>query len=680
MATTAPILDPAIEPATERLQRSWATPGGLRGFITTVDHKTIGKRYLFTAFIFLALGGLEAAVMRAQLAQPNEHLLSPEAYNQLFSMHGTTMMFLYAYPILAGFSNYLWPLMLGSRDMAFPRLNALSYWIFLGAGIFIYTSMLVGQMPNAGWFDYVPLAERGYDPGHNIDFYALGLTLLGVSTSVGSVNFIVTLFKTRAPGMSLNRLPIIVWGTLTTSIANLMAVPALTVALLFLYFDRRFSTHFYDAASGGHPLLWQHLFWIFGHPWVYVLVLPAMGIVSDALPTFCRRPLVGYTFVALATVSTGILGFGVWVHHMFATGIPPLGVSFFSGASMIITIPSAVAVFSWIATIWYGRPVFKTAFLFMAGFIVLFVIGGVSGVATASAAFDWQLTDTYFVVAHLHYVLVGINVFPVIAGMYYWFPKMTGRLLDERLGKWNFWMMFVGINVLFFPMHWLGLQGMPRRIYTYDAGLGWGWSNLVATIGAYIFALGVLVFFVNVWRSLRRGQPAGDNPWDAGTLEWSMSSPPPPYNFATLPIIASRHPLWEDRLPDEGTGHSILRRGPILDQGRETFGTSPLDGEPAVVMEMPEDSAWPFLLALSLTVTSFALLIPSTALTVAGIAGAIVSVMGWFSPTSNATVSERIETRFGSLPVNGTGARSVGWWDAVWLAVFTSLYISPYLG
>jgi len=661
VATTAPAapLDPAV---TRRLERTWATPGGLGGFISSVDHKTIGKRYLVTAFVFLILGGLEAAAMRAQLARPNLHLLSPEAYDQLFSMHGVTMIFLYASPILSGFSNYLWPLMLGSRDMAFPRLNALSYWTYLGAGIVIYTSALLGQMPNAGWFDYVPLASLTYDPGRNIDFYALGLLLLSISTTVGSVNFIVTLFKTRAPGMSLNRLPIIVWGTLTASFANLFALPSLSVALIFLYFDRRFGMHFYDSANGGHPMLWQHLFWIFGHPWVYIIVLPAMGIVSDALPVFCRRPLVGYTFVALATVSTGILGFGVWLHHMFATGIPPLGLAFFSGVSMIITIPSAVAVFAWIATIWYGRPVRTTAFLFMAGFIVLFVIGGVSGVATAAASFDWQLTDTYFVVAHLHYVLVGINLFPVVAGVYYWFPKFTGRLMDERLGKWNFWTMFVGINVLFFPMHWLGLQGMPRRIYTYDAGLGWAWSNLVATIGAYLFAVGVLLFFINILRSRRRGRVAGENPWNAGTLEWSTPSPPPPYNFATLPIIASRHPLWEDRLPDEGSGRSILSRGPVLDDGRETFGTSPLDAEPAVVMRMPDDTPWPFLLGLSLTIATFGLVFQSTALTVVGLVGAAVCVLGWFSPTSTAQRSAVVSTPFGALPVNGEGRRSVGAW------------------
>jgi cytochrome c oxidase subunit I len=630
VATIAPAVpSPSLH---ERLQHIWETPPGLFGILGTVDHKTIGKRYLVTAFTFMLAGGLEAAIMRAQLAGPNERLLTPEAYNQLFSMHGITMIFLYASPVLSGFSNYIWPLMLGSRDMAFPRLNALSYWLFLFSGLFIYSSFLVGQAPDRGWFAYAPLTEGPFSPGLHMDFYALGLLFLTVSTTVGAINFIVTLFKLRAPGMSINRLPIFIWGTLTTSFAVLFAMPSLTAACVMLYFDRRFGMHFFDAAAGGHPLLWQHLFWIFGHPWVYIVVLPAMGIMSDMIPTFCRRPLAGYTFVALATVSTGILGFGVWVHHMFATGLPDLSTDFFSAASMVITIPSAVAVFAWLATIWHGRPVLRTPFLFAAGFIVLFVIGGVSGVATAAVPFDRQLTDSYFIVAHLHYVLVGINVFPVIAGFYYWLPKMTGRMLNERLGRWNFWTMFLGFNLGFFPMHIAGLLGMPRRIYTYPAGLGWGTVNLVTTIGSYVFAVGVLLFLVNVLWSLLRGPAAGPNPWDAPTLEWATSSPPPAYNFEVLPSVGSRHPLWEDRLPGEGTARSVLDRGPELDHGRETLGVTPLDAEPSEILTMPEDSLYPFLLALSLLVTFYGLLTSIWALAVAGALLVIAMTIGWLWP------------------------------------------------
>ncbi|HET9726282.1 MAG TPA: cbb3-type cytochrome c oxidase subunit I, partial [Gemmatimonadales bacterium] len=501
MATLAPAV-PSVS-LHERLLRIWETRPGLLGALGSVDHKTIGKRYLVTAMAFLMVGGLEAAVMRLQLAHGDRHLVTPEQYDQLFTMHGVTMIFWYAAPMLSGFSNFLWPLLLGARDMAFPRLNALSYWTFLCSGLFLYSSALVGQSPDGGWFAYVPLTTAAYSPGLNLDFYAIGLVFLTVSTTVGAVNFLVTVFRLRAPGMSLDRLPIFMWGTTTTSFAVLFSLPALTVACVMLYLDRRYGTHFFDTAAGGQPLLWQHLFWIFGHPWVYIVVLPAMGIVSDAPPTFCRRPLVGYTYVALATVSTGILGFGVWVHHMFATGVAALPGSFFSAASLVITIPSAVAVFAWLATIWLGRPVFRTPFLFMAGFIVLFVIGGVSGVATAAMAFDQQLTDTYFVVAHLHYVLVGINVFGVSAGLYYWFPKLTGRMTSERLGRWSFWVMFLGFNLGFFPMHISGLLGMPRRIVTYPSGLGWDGLNLVTTIGTLVFAGGVLLMVINLLWSLR---------------------------------------------------------------------------------------------------------------------------------------------------------------------------------
>ncbi len=629
MTTAVPMVpDLALH---ERLLRIWETKPGILGALGSVDHKTIGKRYLVTAMLFLLAGGIEAAVMRVQLAHGDIHLLSPEAYNQLFTMHGVTMIFWYAAPMLSGFSNFLWPLLIGARDMAFPRLNAFSFWTFLLSGLFVYSSFLVGQAPDGGWFAYAPLTSRAFSPGLNLDFYAIGLVFLSVSTTVGAINFITTVFKLRAPGMSIHRIPIFMWGTTTTSFAILFALPSLTVACVMLYLDRRFSTHFFDTGAGGHPLLWQHLFWIFGHPWVYIVVLPAMGIVSDALPTFCRRPLVGYTFVALATVSTGILGFGVWGHHMFATGVSALPSSFFSAASLVITVPSAVAVFAWIATIWLGRPVFRTPFLFMAGFIVLFVIGGVSGVATAAAAFDLQLTDTYFVVAHIHYVLVGINVFPVVAGIYYWFPKMTGRLMSEPLGRWNFWVMFVAFNVGFFPMHISGLLGMPRRVYTYPSGLGWDGLNLLTTVGAFLFAIGVLLLLINVVWSLRRGAPSGPNPWDGPTLEWLTSSPPPPYNFAVVPSVGSRHPLWEDRLR-QGAG-STLTEGPALDREKVTVETSPLDAEVTDVLRMPEDSLFPLLLALSITALCYGLLLRLTWLSATGTALILVCTIGWLWPT-----------------------------------------------
>jgi cytochrome c oxidase subunit I len=584
-----------------RLEQLWETKPGLIGWLGTVDHKRLGKRYLVTAFLFLALGGIEALIMRLQLARPNQNLVTPEQYNQLFSMHGINMIFLYAQPVLTGFSVFLFPLLLGTRDMAFPRLNAFSYYLYLLAALFIYgTTWLLDTAPNDGWFNYPPYSLKQYNPGPNMDFYALGMILLGISTTASAVNFLVTWLRLKAPGMSINRLPILTWSTTTSSVGILFSVPAVSLAFFMLWLDRQFGTHFFDPTGQGQPLLWQHLFWMFAHPWVYIIVLPAMGLVSEALPIFCRRPLVGYTVVVLGTVATMVMGFGVWLHHMFATGLPFLALSFFSGATMVIVIPSAVQVFAWVATIWTGRPVVTTAFLFFAGFIAMFVIGGVSGFMTAAVPSDRQLTDTYFIVAHIHYVLIGINVFPVMGALYVWFPKMTGHRLDERLGRWNFWLVFIGLNVAFLPMHWTGLAGMPRRIYTYPDGLGWNTVNLVTTIGAFILAVGVLVFVANVAISRRFGALAGPNPWDGPSLEWTTPSPPPAYNFAVIPAVASRHPLWEERL-EEGLGHSSIGRGLVLDHGKEVLATTPLDAEPDAILKMPEDSIAPLVAAIVLT-------------------------------------------------------------------------------
>jgi len=613
-----------------RMTELWETEPGLKGFLSTVDHKHIGTRYIVTAFVFLVFGGLEALLMRLQLAGPNKELLSPEQYNQLFSTHGMTMIFLYALPILSGFSNYLWPLLLGSRDMAFPRLNAFSYWIYLAAGIFLYVGFLMGNGPNDGWFNYVPFAERDFNPGLNQDFYSLGMVLFGISTTVGAANFLVTAMRTRAPGMSLDRMPILIWGTLTANVANLLVVPAVSLAFFLLWMDRQFGTHFFQPANAGQPLLWQHLFWIFAHPWVYAIVLPAMGMVSDGLPVFCRRPVVGYTLLVLSTVATMILGFGVWVHHMFATGLPTMGMAFFSGASLVIVMPSAVAIFAWLATIWLGRPVVTTAFLYFASMILLFVIGGVSGFMTASVPVDWQLTDTYFVVAHIHYVLIGINVFPVLGAVYFWFPKMTGRLMDERLGRWNFWLTFIGFNLAFLPMHLTGLWGMPRRIYTYPDGMGWDTLNMITTVGSFLLAVGILLFVVNVVKSLKSGVLAGANPWDAHTLEWSVPSPPPPYNFAVIPTIASRHPLWEDRLGEPA--RSSINRGMLLDEGKETIATTPLDAEPDMVLEMPEDSYAPFLSAVATTLIFVGVLVKLWILAAVGAVATIGALVAWLWP------------------------------------------------
>jgi cytochrome c oxidase subunit 1/cytochrome c oxidase subunit I+III len=618
----------------ERLQTAWDTGPGLYGWISSVDHKQIGLRYIVTAFLFLLLGGLEALIIRLQLARPGAHIVTPEQYNQLFSMHGITMIFLYALPVLSGFSNFLFPLVLGARDMAFPRLNAFSYWVYLAAGLFMYASFLIGAAPNDGWFNYAPYALKRFSPGPNMDFYALGMIFLGVSTTVGAVNFVVTVLRMRAPGMTLSRMPILVWGTFSASAGILLALPAVSLAFVLLWLDRNFATQFFSANANGQPLLWQHLFWIFAHPWVYIIVLPAMGLVSDALPILCRRPIVGYELVAGATVLVMIIGFGVWAHHMFAVGLPAIASEYFSAASFIIAIPSAVATFAWIATIWSGRPQLTTAFLYFAGFIVMFVVGGVSGVVTASVPADLQVTDTYFVVAHIHYVLIGINLFGVMGGLYFWFPKMTGRLLGEALGRWNFWVTFIGFNVAFLPMHITGLMGMPRRVYTYPSAPGLNAVNMVSTVGSFVLGAGILLFIVNVARALRRPRTAPDDPWGAPTLEWSVASPPPSYNFVVIPTVASRHPLWEHRM-DNRSGRSILDHGLALSDGKQALATTVMDARPDVVLTMPGDSPWPFVLTLVMCVLFTAVLVGAWGPAAFALAGVMLCVIVWLWPRQN---------------------------------------------
>src|ERR687895_129161 len=480
-----------------RLEQIWGERPGLASWIATVDHKRIGRRYLITGMAFFIFGGIESLLIRTQLADAELKLLDPETYNQLFSMHGITMMFLFAMPVLSGFGNYFVPLMIGARDMAFPRLNAFGYWVFLAGGIFMYSAFLTGSAPNDGWFNYLPLGDENFSPGLNIDYYALGLIFLGISTTGGAINFIVTILKLRAPGMTLNRIPIFVWGELAMAFQIVFALPLLTLACVMLFLERKFGFHFFDAAGGGDPLLWQHLFWIFGHPEVYIVVLPAFGIVSAIIPTFVRRPMVGYTYIVLAELATALIGFGVWVHHMFATGLPQMTMAFISAASFMVAIPSGVQVFAWLATLVAGRAVLRTPMLYILGFIATFVIGGVTGVMFSAIPFDQATHDSYFVVAHLHYVLVGGSVFPMFAAIYHWVPKMSGRLLSERAGKWSFWLMFLGFNATFFPHHILGLMGQPRRVYAYQSGLGWDGMNLLSTIGAFVLAVGILVTFVN---------------------------------------------------------------------------------------------------------------------------------------------------------------------------------------
>ena len=564
-------------------------------WLTTVDHKRIGVLYGTTAFAFFLLGGLEALLMRAQLMRPDNTLVRAQTYNELFTMHGTTMIFLAVMPLSTAFVNFAVPLLLGARDVAFPRLNALSYWIFLAGGLLLNAGWLFGAAPDTGWFGYATLTAAQFSPGLNVDFWMLGIQILGISSILGALNFVVTIINMRAPGMTLMRMPLFAWMTLVTQFLVLLAFPALTVGLILLMFDRFFGTLFFAPAAGGDPLLWQHLFWIFGHPEVYILILPAMGIISEVIPTFARKPLFGSPMVIYSGILIGFLSFGVWSHHMFAVGLGPVADAAFSSTSMLIAVPTGVKILNWLATCWGGRLRFKTPLCFALGFVGMFTMGGLSGVMHASPPVDLQQTDSYFVVAHIHYLLFGGSIFSLVAGVYYWWPKIFGRVLDERLGQAHFWLMLLGFNLAFFPMHYLGLIGMPRRIYTYAPDLGWTFWNLASTVGAFLIALSFAVFLVNVVKTTRSAAPAGADPWDGRTLEWSIPSPPPPWNFSRIPIVRDRDEFWLRKYGDEAD-----RR----------LAAEPLPAEPPLEpIHVPRPSFWPILLAGSLLVMVGGLLI-----------------------------------------------------------------------
>jgi cytochrome c oxidase subunit I len=552
---------------------------GLWSWITTVDHKRIGILYGATAFFFFLLGGVEALLLRIQLGAPDNTFLSPERYNELFTMHGTTMIFLAIMPLSAMFFNYMIPLMIGARDVAFPRLNAFSYWVFLLGGLFLNASWLFGHAPDQGWFGYANLTSRQFSPGPNVDFWMLGLQILGIASLAAAVNFFVTVINLRAPGMTLMRMPMFVWMSFITQVLLLLAFPVITVALILLMFDRFFGTHFFVPAGGGDPILWQHFFWIFGHPEVYILILPAFGIISEVLPVFSRKPLFGYAAMVFSGIFIAFLGFGVWSHHMFATGMGPIADTFFALTTMLIAIPTGVKIFNWIGTMWGGSLQFRSPMYFAVAFIAMFIIGGLSGVMHSSPPADLQQTDTYFVVAHFHYVLFGGSIFGLTAGAYYWWPKMFGRMLDERLGKLHFWLMLIGFNLTFFPMHWVGLNGMPRRVYTYPAGLGFETLNQLETAGSFLLALGFLVFLINIFRTWRGPANAPADPWNGATLEWSIPSPPQEFNFPETPVVHSRDALWEAKRG---------RRGPLPEPMRVS----------GAGIHMPNPSYWPAVAAL----------------------------------------------------------------------------------
>ena len=607
-----------------RLDLAWRRPRGIIGWLATVDHKEIGRRYIITALGFFVLGGIMALLMRLQLAQPDSNLIGAERYNQLFTMHGSTMMFLFAVPVMEGVAVYIIPLMLGTRSTAFPRLNAFSYYMYLFGGLMLWGAFVLNIAPDVGWFAYTPLSGPQFSPGKRADVWAQMITFTEVAALAAAVVLTSTILKCRAPGMTLARMPLFAWAMLVVAVMIIFSMPSVALCSGMLISDRLVGTNFYNAAEHGDALLWQHLFWFFGHPEVYIIFLPATGFVSVMVETFCRRPVFGHAVVVLALISTGILAFGLWVHHMFATGLPRVGYSFYTAASMSVSIPTGLQIFCWLATIWDGRPRFQVPMLYVVGFIVTFVIGGLTGVMVAAVPLDLQLHDTYFVVAHFHYVLIGGAVFPLLGIFTYWFPKITGRMMNETVGKISFWLVFVGFHLTFFPMHLSGLLGMPRRVYTYPAGLGLEVPNLISTLGAFILAAAVVLFVVNGLISLYRGVIAGPNPWGAARLEWATSSPPPVYNFEHIPVVESDTPLWDVE------GELPVVTGLRVDE-KEILLTTVVAAAPDLREPVPAASLWPLIGAMAVGIVFVASIFSPWAL-VFGLVPCGIAFTAWFWP------------------------------------------------
>ena len=613
---------------------------GWRSWAFTVDHKKIGIMYGVAAMVFFLVGGIEAGLIRLQLAQADGTILSADKYNQMFTMHATTMVFLFVMPMAAAFANYMMPLQIGARDVAFPRLNALSLWVFLFGAIFINTSWILGGAADGGWFMYAPNSSVAFSPTNGIDFWVLGLQITGIASLVSAVNLIVTALNMRAPGMTLMRMPIFTWMALVVQFLLLFAMPVITVALFLLMFQRNFDATFFSVEAGADPLLWQHLFWIFGHPEVYILILPSFGIVSEVLPVFSRKPLFGYPFVVFSGAAIGFVGWGVWAHHMFASGLGPVSVAVFSVATMAIAVPTGVKIINWTLTMWGGKLKFTTAMLFAVGLIVQFTIGGLSGVTHAVAPSDTQQTDTYYIVAHFHYVLFGGAVLGLFSGMYYWWPKVFGKMLNETWGKWNFWVMAAGLNLTFGPMHILGLQGQPRRMYVWtDLRAGEGtfnlaFWNLIATIGTFVLAIGILLFLINVWVS-RKNPPAPEDPWDARSLEWLTTSPPKEHNFDRTPTVHALDEFFHRKYEDVGEGdqHEYVQRA----SGAEVIAEEEAHADAHI--HLPAPSYWPMVLAFSLPVMAYGI-IYNALLIAAGAAIAVLAIYGWALEPADAEESD----------------------------------------
>ena len=668
--------------AQQRLAQIWNNGPGLVGQLTAVNHSTLGLRFVATGLAFLLVGGVLAMFMRLQLAWSDQTVLDPERYAQFVTMHGTTMMFLFAVPVMEGFALYLIPKMIGARDAPYPRLGAFGYWCYLFGDLFLFSGFLFGAVPDSGWFMYTPLSGAEYSPGRGTDVWLLGVTFAEIAAITGSIDLIVAILKTRAPGMAIQRMPLFAWYVLITAFMIAFGFPPLILASLLLELERSFGFVFFTVELGGTPLLWQHLFWLFGHPEVYVIFLPAAGVVSTLIPVFVGRPIVGYSWVVLAVIGTGFLSFGLWVHHMFAVGIPLLALSFFSAASMAVAIPMSVQVFAWIATLWAGRPRLQAPMLFLLGFFFIFVIGGLTGVMVALVPFDWQVHDTHFVVAHLHYVVIGGLLFPLLAGVYAWLPHAAGRMPVPGLARTVFWLLFVGFNLTFLPMHLTGLLGLPRRVHTYSAELGPAvqWLNLLSTAAGFLLAVGFVAFCVDVWLTWRHGRRAPGNPWQAATLEWAMPMPPPAYNFVSQPVVGDRDPLWEQATlrQDIEAGRGFLH-GP--DRGvRETLGTSLRGGAPEQIIRLPGSSWQPLAAAAMLVVVLAAFITGRYGFAALACGATMMIVWHWAWTTGDVGAPALLDLGapgpgMQRLPTQSACAESPGWWGtAILLLVDASLY------